>query len=199
MKLEIDVRDIKKILGGKKRLTGLPFFAFLIIALAFIYLAEPENAANPQNVLQATKETVPTTSALPNQADSGISFVVVTRVIDGDTVEIEGGQRVRYIGIDTPETGRRADCFSEEASEKNRELVEGKTVRLERDVSETDRYGRLLRYIFAGDEFVNDVLVREGYATAATFPPDVKYSLQFIEAEQEARENNRGLWEKCKV
>jgi micrococcal nuclease len=169
-------------------------FLFIILYLQEYNFPETDTQLSPETQ-GATDSLTPT----PDLKNSEYLLIKVTRVIDGDTVEIEGGQRVRYIGIDTPETGRRADCFSEEASEKNRELVEGKTVRLERDVSETDRYGRLLRYIFAGDEFVNDVLVREGYATAATFPPDVKYSLQFIEAEQEARENNRGLWEKCKV
>jgi hypothetical protein len=89
------------------------------------------------------------------------------------------------------------ECFGQEASNKNKELVEGKRVKLEKDVSETDKYGRLLRYVWVDDVFVNDYLVRQGYAYAYTYPPDVKYAEQFVQAQQEARENNRGLWAIC--
>lgn len=122
---------------------------------------------------------------------------LVTRVIDGDTIEIESGQKIRYIGIDTPETvypSKPVECFGKEASNKNKELVEGKEVKLVKDVSETDKYGRLLRYVWIGDTFVNDYLVRYGYAYASTYPPDVKYSEQFVQAQEEARVNSRGLW-----
>jgi len=127
----------------------------------------------------------------------------VIRVIDGDTIEVnlEGSvYKVRYIGIDTPETvhpSQPVECFGKEASDKNSELVEGKIVRLEKDVSETDIYGRLLRYVWVGDIFVNDYLVRQGYAYASTYPPDVKYADQFAQAQREAEENNRGLWAIC--
>ena len=134
--------------------------------------------------------------------------VKVLRVVDGDTIEIEGNIKLRYIGIDTPETKhptKGVQCYGKEASNKNKELVEGKMIRMEKDVSETDRYGRLLRYVWLVDDnatasaelFINDFLVREGYAHASTFPPDVAYSNQFVEAQQEARDNNRGLWNKC--
>ncbi|OGY23843.1 MAG: hypothetical protein A2172_05325 [Candidatus Woykebacteria bacterium RBG_13_40_15] len=122
------------------------------------------------------------------------------KVIDGDTIEIEGGQKVRYIGIDTPETvdpNETVQCFGKEASAKNKELVDGKEVRLVKDVSETDKYGRLLRYVYVGNTFVNDYLVRQGYAHASSYPPDVKYQSKFSEAEKEARDNNRGLWSAC--
>lgn len=124
----------------------------------------------------------------------------VVRVIDGDTIEIEGGKKVRYIGIDTPETvnpNTIIECFGKESSIKNTELVEGKVVRLEKDVSETDKYGRLLRYVYVGDVFVNDYLVRQGYANSYTYPPDVKYQSQFKEAETEAKNSNLGLWKSC--
>ena len=128
---------------------------------------------------------------------------IVTRVIDGDTIEVNlGGSiyKVRYIGIDTPETvhpTQPVECFGQEASDKNSELVAGKTVRLEKDVSETDKYGRLLRYVWVGDIFVNDYLVRQGYAYASTYPPDVKYADQLAQAQTEAIGNNRGLWAVC--
>ncbi|HIP95694.1 MAG TPA: hypothetical protein EYH32_00580 [Anaerolineae bacterium] len=128
----------------------------------------------------------------------------VLRVVDGDTIEVEiGGQRykVRYTGVDTPETKHPAkpiECFGHEATEKNRELVEGKTVYLEKDVSETDRYGRLLRYVHLADgTFVNAELVRLGYAQVATYPPDVKYVDLFLRLQHEARQAGRGLWSQC--
>lgn len=116
-------------------------------------------------------------------------------MIDGDTIEasIDGSlRRVRYIGIDTPE---RIECYFQEASARNAALVEGKRVRLEKDVSEIDRYGRLLRYVYVGDLFVNAELVREGYASAATVPPDVRHADLFRRLAREAREAERGLWD----
>lgn len=99
-----------------------------------------------------------------------------TYVFDGDTIEVRiAGRiyRVRYIGIDAPESTYEHDPFGPEATAKNRELVAGKRVRLEKDVSETDRYGRLVRYIYVGDVIVNAELVRLGYAQANAFPPDI--------------------------
>lgn len=129
----------------------------------------------------------------------------VERVIDGDTIEIEGGQKVRYIGIDTPETvdpRRPVGCFGKEASEENKRLIEGERVLLVKDVSDTDKFGRLLRYVYINAEdnkiiFINDHLVRQGYARASTYPPDVKFTDRFLQAEREAREDGRGLWQKC--
>ncbi len=122
------------------------------------------------------------------------------RAVDGDTIEVEiegESYKVRYIGIDTPELHhptKPVGYYAQEAYEKNRELVEGKTVFLEKDVSETDRYGRLLRYIYVGDVFVNAYLVQQGYAQVSTYPPDVKYQEHFLELQREAREAGRGLW-----
>ncbi len=126
--------------------------------------------------------------------------VLVKKVIDGDTIELENGQKVRYIGINTPEIHhptKKVECFGQEAYAQNKTLLEGKTLRLEKDVSEKDRYGRLLRYVYIDNLFINDYLVRQGYAYSSTFPPDVKYQQQFRLAEQEAKENNRGLWRAC--
>ena len=126
----------------------------------------------------------------------------VTRVVDGDTIEIEGGEKVRYLGIDTPETvdpRKPVQCFGVEASKKNKELVEGKTVRLEKDITDRDRYSRLLRYVWVDDIFVNLELVKQGFASSYAYPPDIKYQEEFLEAEKEAREAKRGLWEACPV
>lgn len=124
----------------------------------------------------------------------------MTRVVDGDTIEVQLGgalYRVRYIGMDTPElTDSRPEvrALAQEATRVNESLVGGKTVLLEKDVSETDRYGRLLRYVYVGELFVNAELVRLGYAQVATYPPDVKYQELFLELEREARQAGRGLW-----
>lgn len=127
-------------------------------------------------------------------------YVKVVRVVDGDTIVIDGDIRVRYIGIDTPELGNDKtvhDCYAEAAKQKNQELVEGKMVRLEKDVSEKDRHGRLLRYVYQDSVFVNEDLVQQGYAKAATFPPDVRYSDYFLKLQTTAREEKRGLWDMC--
>ena len=125
----------------------------------------------------------------------------VVRVVDGDTFEIEGGIKVRLIGVDTPEMknkNKTIDCFALEAKNKLTSMISGKDVVLVKDVSETDKYGRLLRYVYLGDEFVNDSLVKEGFARIATFPPDVKYHDVFLQSEKEARDTNSGLWAACK-
>lgn len=129
-----------------------------------------------------------------NAAPSGERARVVT-VIDGDTIDVESqGQefRVRYIGVDTPE---RDEPFYEEATEANRKMVDGEEIILVKDVSETDRYGRLLRYIYLPDgTFVNAELISQGYGRVVTFPPDVAQIELLTDLQQEARENQRGLW-----
>jgi len=123
---------------------------------------------------------------------------LVTRVIDGDTIEIETGQIVRYIGINTPEiTKGKNECYGQAAFSKNKQLVLDKKITLEKDVSETDKYGRLLRYIWVGEVMVNELLIKHGYAQVMTYPPDVARSDNFIKLEQRARELNLGLWNEC--
>ena len=122
------------------------------------------------------------------KADDGLK---VAKVIDGDTVVLENGEHVRYIGMDTPEKGRP---YYKEAKNENRRLVEGKKVRLEYDVGRTDQYGRTLAYAYAGDIFVNAELIRNGYAMIYTFPPNVKYYKTFLSLQEEARKGKRGLW-----
>jgi len=125
----------------------------------------------------------------------------VLEVTDGDTIRVLLGgevERVRYIGIDTPETSRSpsgAERFGEEASAENRRLVEGRTVELAFDIGERDRYGRLLAYVYLRDgTFVNAELVRNGFATVMTIAPNVRHASLFRELEAEARSAGRGLW-----
>ncbi len=135
-----------------------------------------------------------------SQGDS--TTVQVVRVIDGDTIQVccIAGKRekVRYIGINTPETKhpqKGVERYGEEAAKANWMLVVGKTVRLEFDVQQRDRYGRLLAYVFLKDgTFVNAWLVENGYAMVMTVPPNVKYQDLFLKLQREAREAGRGLW-----
>lgn len=121
----------------------------------------------------------------------------IERVIDGDTIKLDTGEKVRYIGIDAPEMSP-VECFGKEAFARNKELLEGKEIKLEKDVSDTDKYGRLLRYVYVTKNdteiFVNDYLVRNGFANYSGYPPDIKHQKEFQEAEKEAKENKRGIW-----
>ena len=120
--------------------------------------------------------------------------VAVVKVIDGDTIEVAGRQKVRYIGVDTPELRPKAELYAREATEYNKRLLRKNLVRLERDVSERDRFNRLLRYIYVDDILVNAELVREGYATAVAYPPDTRYARCFAALQDEAQEARRGMW-----
>lgn len=122
--------------------------------------------------------------------------VRVDRVIDGDTIMVSGRQRVRYVGVNTPEVGDDPQYFGPEAAIFNEQLVEGRKVYLEKDVSEKDRFGRLLRFVYAGGILVNAELVREGYARAKVYPPDTRHAQCFAALEREAREGKRGIWGK---
>jgi micrococcal nuclease len=117
--------------------------------------------------------------------------VTVAKVIDGDTIELANGKKVRLLGIDAPENGQK---YYEEAKKKLAELVEGKEVMLESDVTNADKSGRLLRYVFANDVFVNLELVKLGLANVYIVLPDAKYSKQLLEAEEFARERGIGIW-----
>ena len=176
----------------------LAVVALLLLAAA---CAQPSGAPSPTKGTATTSDPTgatfePSSSLTP----VGLEAAFVINVVDGDTIDVLiGGRelRVRYIGIDTPETvdpQRPVECFGREASKRNRELVEGMTVGLERDVSETDQFGRLLRHVWANGEMVNAALVEEGYASASTFPPDIRYAELFAALETQARAHNRGLW-----
>ena len=128
----------------------------------------------------------------------------VLRVVDGDTIKVrlEGGrtERVRYIGVDTPESvkpGTPVQCFAKKASHFNTSLVTGREVTLRLDAEERDRYGRLLAYVYADDTFVNRALVARGYARTLTIPPNVAHADEFARLARHAREAGLGLWRAC--
>ena len=125
---------------------------------------------------------------------------IVVRVVDGDTIDVQLADRVekvRYIGVNTPEIHhpiKGEEPGGREAAEVNRRLVAGRHVRLELDVRTRDRYGRLLAYVWLGDTMVNAELVRRGYAQVMTVPPNVRYQDLFLKLQREARDAGRGLW-----
>jgi micrococcal nuclease len=127
----------------------------------------------------------------------------VTKVTDGDTLHVEYSghdERVRLIGVDTPEVswyGGRGECFGEEAGQYSRARLDGRSVRLQFDVDQRDRFGRLLAYVFVGDELFNLTLVRLGYATADPVAPDTARAADFAAAERHARAAGSGLWSAC--
>jgi len=130
----------------------------------------------------------------------------VTRVVDGDTIHVLTGghdERVRYIGVDTPESvkpGTPVQCFAKAASAENERLVAGRRVKLVYDAERRDRYGRLLAYVYtagARPVFVNAELVRRGYARTLTIPPNVRFADRFASLARAARAHGRGLWTRC--
>jgi micrococcal nuclease len=129
----------------------------------------------------------------------------VVRVVDGDTVVVRTGgrdERVRYIGVDTPESvkpGTPVQCFAKAASAANKRLVEGQEVRLVGDAEARDRYGRTLAYVYRSSDglFVNAELVRRGYAKPLTIPPNVAHAVELRRLAATARRQGRGLWSRC--
>jgi micrococcal nuclease len=124
-------------------------------------------------------------------------------VVDGDTIHVESGETVRYIGVDTPETvkpGSPVECFGKAASAANHRLVDGEEVRLVEDAEARDRYGRTLAYVYRVRDglFVNAELVRGGFATPLTIPPNVAHADEFVRLARQARRNRRGLWAACR-
>lgn len=161
----------------KKRLTST--LALLILGIAFIGLAYFTGKTIEQNKTNLK----PVLEGLQNKK--------VTRIVDGDTLVISTGETVRLIGIDTPE---KEDCYSTNTANRLRELVLDKEISIEYDQSEKDRYSRTLLYVWVNGSFVNEVLVKEGYADAKRYPPDIKYAPVLEAAEEEAKSKNLGIW-----
>ena len=134
---------------------------------------------------------------LKSPKDANLRYVKY--VIDGDTIILKNNEKVRYVGIDTPEVESpytHEEPMGKEASAFNRKLVEHKWVKLEFDVELRDKYGRLLAYVYVDDIFVNAELVKEGYAQVFTFPPNVKHANLLLKLQREARQQHKGLWDK---
>lgn len=191
-------------------LTLALFFSGLVL-IWFSLRPQDQTLSSPTPISAPADENIPTNTAniivATRSAVAGVEGdrVLVTKVVDGDTIELQSGIKVRLIGIDTPETKdprRPVGCFGKEASKEVKGLLTGREVILQKDVSDTDKYKRLLRYVFLPLEdgqilFVQDYLVREGFGKVLTFPPDVKYNGQLREAEAYAKINKKGLWGRC--
>ncbi len=162
-------------------------------ALALVLLAGCAGGAH-----EPAATVAPATGILPSGLD-----VVVAKVVDGDTIEVAGGDRVRLIGVDTPETkdpNRPVGCFGKEASRFTATLIPvGTEVRLVGDAEQRDRYGRLLAYVYrrADGLFVNAELLRRGFAQLLTIPPNIAHTDEFASIAQEARSGSQGLWGAC--
>jgi micrococcal nuclease len=165
--------------------------------------ATPKSTREP--ALRSTPSATPTREPRPvfgREPTGPVDVATVASVTDGDTIRVVlDGQNVpvRYIGIDTPETQNGVEWMGAEATAANAALVDGQRVVLEKDVSETDQYGRLLRYVWVEQDtgwlLVNLELLRQGFAQVTTYPPDVKYvDTLFVAAEREARDAGIGLW-----
>jgi len=187
----------------KKTLTSFLCFVLLVGCLGLTGCLETDLSSKEETKTEATQETTKIAESekeaeKPEEVDYEIATCV--RVVDGDTIEVKiDGKtyKVRYIGIDTPELHhptQPVEEYAQEAYEFNKSLVDGKELKLVKDVSETDKYGRLLRYVYVGDLFVNAELVKQGYANASTYPPDVAHEDEFRELETQARNDLLGLW-----
>lgn len=190
--------EIKLTIGGAAYKNGQPVNldvpAKLVNGRTMVPLRFVSEALGCQVKWDGNTETVNITSQV-----TGISCTV-TRVVDGDTLEVDLAgrtEKIRLIGVDTPETvhpTKGEEPYGKEASNFTKGQLTGKQIRLEMDVQERDKYGRLLSYVWLGDTFFNEELLRQGYAQLLTIPPNIKYVERFTATQKEAREAGRGLW-----
>lgn len=177
--------------------------AFAVLVFVAYTVVDPGDERNP---------TAPKSSQPAERESAGVERAArVVRVVDGDTVivrtvSVQGGEatgperRVRYIGIDTPESVKPdapTECFGKEAAEANRRLVQGKVVRLVSDKERFDRFGRALAYVYVKGKFVNGDLVRNGYATTIEIEPNTSKADELNDLERVAKRTNAGLWGAC--
>ena len=165
---------------------------FLLLICLLIGCSVEENSTSGTEITNKEQK-------LENSSLNLIQYEVI-RVIDGDTVELKNGERLRYNDIDTPETvhpSKPVECYGPQASAKNKDLVEGEIILVELGNPEKDRYGRLLGYVYVDDLFVNAELVRGGYAEVNSYGnPGSKLS-NLLDIEKNAKKSMQGLWEAC--
>lgn len=174
---------------------------FTFVVLIGTYFLFPSTQNNQIQTISVVMKLLPSpTAVITNSA-----ALTVTRVIDGDTIELNTGEKLRYIGIDAPEKQNPKECFAGASTQANTDLVLNKKVRLVKDKSNRDRYGRLLRYVYvypqvsgAAELFVNDYLVRNGFAFSKAYKPDIAKQTALDSAQREASASGRGLWSTCR-
>lgn len=173
-------------------------YIFLVIGLSFLVLGIQSRLFGVQQPQKPAPTLAPLIQGRP--LDNDLS--VVTRVVDGDTIVATTfgvPEKVRLIGVDTPETvdpRKPVQCFGKEASDFTKSLLANKSVRLERDPTQNDRdkYGRLLRYVFLDGTNISEKIISEGYGHEYTYRIPYKYQTEFKNAERLAREAKKGLW-----
>ena len=170
-----------------KKISTILILGILVFGCTGEVTSAPEASLSPKG------------SITDNNRSNLVQYEVI-RVIDGDTVELKNGERLRYNDIDTPETvhpSKPIECYGVEARKKNKELVEGETILVELGNPEKDRYGRLLGYVYIDDLFVNAELVRGGYAEVNSYGnPGSKFN-ELIQIENKAKSKPTGLWANC--
>lgn len=137
-------------------------------------------------------QLAPTPSPHRQRQQARVAFV-----IDGDTIILDNGQHLRYLGIDAPEDTHYHDCFGRQATLANRRLVNHQLITFQLDKQKYDHYGRLLAYVWVGSTFVNSYLARQGLARLELIPPNLSYASELTQAAAEARKHHRGLWHYC--
>ena len=217
----------------KEERFALKFFLQISVAVIALVSASLSHLWDKkENVLKPQSDSLP--ASLHKTGSESFQDVLVVKVIDGDTFELENGERVRLIGVDTPESRKNAKAkrdsqrsqesleeilrMGQLAKEALTKIVFHKRVRLEFDVGQRDKYGRLLAYVYLKNEakegptlfpyyyqpdhneiFVNATLVQLGYASPMTIPPNVKFADLFQVLSREAQDKKRGLWQDKKV
>lgn len=174
--------------------------ALFVLGIVFIasgfYLSLNKKERTVKSVLNSKIEPVGSKFQAENQATAFGRQVLIKNVLDGDTAETENGEHIRYIGINAPE---KNDPLEKESFEFNKKLVFQKNVKLEFDIAQKDRYGRILAYVFVGNTFVNSEMIKNGLAAAQTIQPNVKYQDIFLSLQKQAREMCLGIWKSlCK-
>ena len=170
-----------------KKISTILILGILVFGCTGEVTSAPEASLSPKG------------SITDNNRSNLVQYEVI-RVIDGDTVELKNGERLRYNDIDTPETvhpSKPIECYGPEASKKNKELVEGETILVELGDPEKDRYGRLLGYVYIDDLFVNAELVRGGYAEVNSYGNPGSKIVELINIERDAKLKSTGLWSSC--
>jgi micrococcal nuclease len=167
--------------------------------------SKEKEAVEEQRSQENKSDNTPDKSSNEVKSPIKLETVVIARVVDGDTFELKDGRKVRLVGVNTPESTTRTEPYGKIASDYTKKQLTGKTVYLEKDVSDTDQYGRSLRIAWISppskiseaeirSKMYNAALVLGGYAEPSTYPPDVKYASYFRKFAEEARKAKKGLW-----
>lgn len=185
------MRNNSKILNSKVLVVVLIVLVFILISL-FLSIRISQNKLALH--LKGAAST-PTPTIFREKA-------YVNYVFDGDTIELSGKITLRLVGIDAPETANKythfkEECFASDSAKIAKELLMGQNIEIEKDLEDKDNYGRLLRYVFLDDVFINEFLLRNGYAKLEEKTINTRYKNILTEAENEAKRDGRGLWGKC--